>query len=432
VKKTILLTTLSVVLATITSAFAQDPRRADTYVFKEVRNASTEKNYDVLKRKRPEYDPYGRAAGAFELLPSLDLTAGYNDNVRTAPSNELEAFFYDVDPGLRIESQFSRHELNLFAGGNFRFYQDESDEDINGYYAGADGQIDVTDNFNFVAGIGFREADEQRTSSNAQANGLTVNPIRYKSLDMNIGTNIKFNRLSSSINGFRRDLDYQDGKSIVNGLNIDQDSRDVVVYGVKGRTTYDISPDYKAFTTGELTDRNFDVESQTDRDSTGFRAGVGIEFALTNQLTGDVFGGYMHRKYQNVNNVSDAYFGGNLNWYPTPLLSVYGGVDRDIQDSFFPGTASKTVTSASLSAAYELRRNILLKPTFNFAFGDYNEIPSGTEETYSIGSDLEYLVNRNVSFVGSYRFNERNTTSATLNDLNYDQNIFMLTAKTSL
>ncbi|MFT6084645.1 MAG: hypothetical protein ACJA1M_001545, partial [Alphaproteobacteria bacterium] len=363
---------------------------------------------------------------------SIDLSAGYNDNVRTGPSNELEAFFYQVDPGLRVESQFSRHELNLFAGGNFKFYQGESDENINGFYAGADGQIDITDNFKLVAGIGFRESDEQRTSSNAQANGLTDEPIRFKTFDLNLGANAKLNRLSTSINGFRRNIDYQDGNSITNGANIDQDTRDVVVHGITGRTSYDLSPDYKLFVVGELTDRNFDVEANNDRDSTGYRAGVGVEFALTNQLIGEAFGGYMNRKYQNVNNVSDAYFGGNLSWYPTPLLSVYANADRDIQDAFFPGTASKTVSSAGLSAAYEFRRNIIVKPTFNFAFGDYNEIPSGTEETYSYGSDIEYLVNRNLSVVGSYRFTERNTTSALLNDLNYDQNVFMITAKTKL
>ena len=133
--------TSAVIFSTVASA--QDPRRSDYYEFKESRNASTKQNYDVLKRERPEYDPYGKAAGSFRLLPTVDLGAGYNDNIRTSKINQLDDFFYQINPALRAESQFSRHELNVFAGGNFTLYNTESDENITGLYVGSDGRIDL-------------------------------------------------------------------------------------------------------------------------------------------------------------------------------------------------------------------------------------------------------------------------------------------------
>ncbi len=416
-----------------TLAVAQDPRRADNYVFKEVkesRNASTEQNYDVLKRKRPEYDPYGKAAGAFKLLPTVNATAGYNDNVRTSKNNQLDAMFYQINPDLRVESQFSRHELNLFAGSDLTFFQDESDENLQAFYVGSDGRIDVSNDLNFVGGIGFRNANEARAASNALATTLSAEPIQYNTFDLNAGVNKRFNRLELFLGGFRRDVNYKDSANFA-GVNLDQDDRDVEIYGVNGRAGYEIAPDYKVFGKTEYTDRTYDVQSANDRDSEGYRTALGLEFAVTNQVVGEVFAGYMDREYENGRDVSEPYYGGKLNWYPTELVSVYGVADRDVQDSIFAGTTSKVVTDLGLSAAYEFRRNILVKPAVGYSFGEYEGI-SGDEQTLSAGSDLEYLINRNLSLVGTYRYVNRDASGATLNILNYDQNVFAITAKAKI
>lgn len=411
-------------------ALAQDPRYSDRYIYKENKNASTEQNYDVLKRKRPEYDAVGKNIGSFNLFPSIDLSSGYNDNIRATSNNELDAFFYQVNPALRAESQFSRHALNLFAGSDLTFYQSESDENLQSLYVGSDGRIDIRNDLNIVGGIGFRDANESRFSSNSLAGGFTAEPIQYQTLDLNLGINKRFNRLDMFLGGFRRDIDYDDGVNSV-GTNIDQDNRDIEIYGLTGRTTYEISPDYKFFAKGEWTDRTYAIQSANDRDSKGGRIGTGFEFALTNQITGQIFGGFMGREYQNGDDVSDAYAGGKLDWYPTPLVSVYASADRDIQDSIFAGTTSKTVTDLALSAAYEFRRHILIKQNIGYSFGDYEGI-NGQEKTFTAGSEIEYLFNRNLSFIGTYRHANRDADANLPTGLNYEQNIFALTAKAKI
>lgn len=416
-----------------TLASAQDPKRADVYEkggIKESRNASTAQNYDVLKRDRPEYDAYGKALGSFQVLPTFEVGMGYNDNIRTSTTNQLDDFFYQINPDVRAESQFSRHALNLFAGGNFTVFNNESDQNMTGLFVGSDGRIDLSNDLNLVGGIGFRDSNELRSASNARSSGLSVKPINFRAFDLNAGINKKFNRLDLSLGGTRREINYQDGRNAA-GVTLDQDNRDLQAYGVNGRAAYEVAPDYKAFVSTEWTDRIYRIQSANDRDSTGYRTGAGLEFALTNQVTGEAFAGYMNRNYQNGKDVSAPYYGGKINWYPTPLLSVYGTADRDVQDSTFAGTTSRVVTDLGLSAAYEFRRNILVKPILGYSMGQYQGI-SGDENTVSAGSELEYLLNRNLSLVGSYRYVNRDASGTTLNVLNYDQNVFAVFAKAKL
>lgn len=412
-------------------ASAQDPRRADNYVFKEVRTKSTKQNYDVTTRPRPEYDPYGKAAGAFRLFPTVDVTTGYNDNIRAAEGNgRLEDLFVNIEPALRVESQFNRHELNFFTGGTLLHYSQEDDEDQTSFYTGADTRIDISNDLNLVGGIGYRQADEARTIINAQAGGVSENPIRFDVFDVNIGANKRFNRLEIFAGIFRRDIDYEDGRD-ANGAIVDQDLRDIVIKGANSRIDYNIAPDYSVFAKTEWSDREYDQQTATDFDSTGQRSGLGFKFAVTNQVTGEVFAGYMSREYENRGDASDFYFGGSLDWYPTPLVTVNAAADRDIQDAIFGNASFKTVTDFSLGAAYELRRNIIISPKTTYSFEDYEEI-SGDVQIFSIGNDIEYLVNRKFSVVGGYRYFNRAGNGVLLTPLDFQQNLITLSAKFKL
>jgi hypothetical protein len=427
--------TTSVVFSTLASA--QDPNRADINTYKESRDKSTEQNYDVQKRSRPEYLPTGKTLGTFRLLPTVDVTTGYNDNIRTSNGSngnkELSAMFYKIDPTLRLESQFSRHELNLFAGGGYTFFQGESDENLRTLSIGSDGRIDISGDLNLFGGIGFSQANEARaaTTGNTLSTTLSAEPIEFTTFDLNAGVNKRFNRFEVSVGGFRRDINYDDSVSFA-GTNLNQDDRDLEVLGLDGRASYEIAPDYKAFIKAEASKREYDIQNAFDRDSDGYRTAVGLEYAITNQITGEAFAGYMNRDFENFKDVSEPYFGGKVNWYPTPVLSVYGDADRDVQDTVFGGASSKITTDLGLGAAYEFRRNIIVSPNVGYSFGDYEGI-AGTDQTYSLGSNVEYLLNRNLSFVGSYNYVNRDANgNNALNVLNYDQNVFAITAKAKL
>jgi hypothetical protein len=415
-------------------AYAQDIRPTSAREAQENRELSTKRNYDVALRKRPDYDAAGKFVGAFKFLPGIDATTGYNDNIRATNADEIDAIFYKLDPSVRVESQFARHELNLFAGGNFTFYQGENDDNLQGLYVGNEARLDITDTLNLTGGLKYTNADEQRAVSNSVVgNGnASVDPIEYGQFDVNGAINKKFNRLALTLGGSFRDSDYDDGLDIANAP-VDQDDRDLKRYGVNGRATYEVSPDYKVFGKTEFTDSAYDsANANFRRDSKGYRTAAGLEFAVTNQVTGEAFAGYMQRDFDNYANVSEPYLGGKINWYPTPILSVYANADRDVRDTFFNDASAVVITDLGLGAAYELKRNIIIKPNFSYSFGQYQGIAGG-EKTLSAGSNVEYLLNRHLSFVGSYNYIDRNVTNnPVLNILAYDQNVFFLTAKARL
>jgi hypothetical protein len=438
--KKIFFTSIGCVILCNTIASAQDIRPTSAREAQENRDLSTKRNYDVSERKRPDYDAAGKMAGAFKLLPSVDVTTGYNDNIRSTNGGAIDAIFHKFDPTLRIESQFARHELNLFAGGNYTFYQGESDDNLQGLFVGNEARIDITDTLNLTGGLKYINADEQRAVSNSQAidGNASVDPIRYGQFDANGAINKKFNRFGVTLGGFYRTSDYDDGIDVA-GADVDQDDRDLERYGMNGRVSYDISPDYKVFGKTELSENSYDSGGNLRRDSQGHRTAGGVEFAITNQITGEAFAGYMQRDFDNYQNVSEPYLGGKINWYPTPILSIYANADRDVRDTFFNNASAVVINDIGLGAAYEFARNIIIKPNFSYSFGQYQGIAGG-EKTLSAGSNIEYLLNRHFSFIGSYNYIDRNVTNSPIDDegnpildiLAYNQNVFFLTAKAKL
>jgi hypothetical protein len=61
----------------------------------------------------------------------------YNDNVFATKRNRQDDFVLRIEPEVRLVSRWSRHSLELVAGGQGNFYRDVTGEDHTNYYAAA-------------------------------------------------------------------------------------------------------------------------------------------------------------------------------------------------------------------------------------------------------------------------------------------------------
>jgi hypothetical protein len=140
-----------------------------------------------------------------------------------------------------------------------------------------------------------------------------------------------------------------------------------------------------------------------NRNSDGYEALVGFSLAVTRLVTGDLGVGYLHQSYDQPGISDDSGFAarGRLRWFPTELLTITAAGAREIGDSELPGVTSFIRTDGTLTADYELLRNVILTAEGAFYHEDYTGVDRKDKRWRgSIGGD--YLLNRVVSVYTRY------------------------------
>jgi hypothetical protein len=155
------------------------------------------------------------------------------------------------------------------------------------------------------------------------------------------------------------------------------------------------------------------------RSSNGFRLDGGVDLELTNLIDGQVYVGYLEQHYaQNVltplKNIAGLDYGGQLNWYPTQLLTVHLSATHTVSDVILSGVSASENDSGKLSAEYELGYNLIAQ-----AYGEYTHSKlqgSTRSDKYpSAGINLKYLMNEYLSAEVSYDYGERSSNIAAAN-----------------
>ena len=92
----------------------------------------------ILDRARPELDPLGMPVRAFHLYPHVDVNTEYESNIFAQIRDEIDDLITSVSPSVALESDWTRHSLNVFAASTFAQYQDNEQEDYEDHRIGAD------------------------------------------------------------------------------------------------------------------------------------------------------------------------------------------------------------------------------------------------------------------------------------------------------
>ncbi len=110
------------------------------------------------------YDAKGLPLGGFRLFPTLGLDANYDDNVYRTQTGTKSDYYFLENPAFMLQSQWSRHELDLYAGYSAYQYSSRSSEDHNDWNVGGDGRLDVLRGIDLMGGASYAIEHEARTS----------------------------------------------------------------------------------------------------------------------------------------------------------------------------------------------------------------------------------------------------------------------------
>jgi hypothetical protein len=348
-----------------------------------------------------DYKPLGIRAGSFMLHPGVELAAEYNDNVLYSNFIEISDTIFHVRPYITAISNWSRHSLSVRLAADVGRYADFDLRDYEDLFLTVSGRFDFTGRNNMGYRVDAMQLHEDLNSRDSQQG---IEPTVYNLFGVGLTYDHYFNRFSLGGSLDWQQLTYDDGVRLL-GPPIDNEDRDRQSMRASLTGGYQFKTDKRAFVTVSWDETEYDEEfdrSGYHRDSSGFSISGGLDFTITNLLTGDVSLGYFEREYDDpeLPNVDGIGFGAGLTWLPTQLTTVRLNVASSVEDSASPTASGYFRTLYTVRVDHELLRNLQLTGRLSYTDSDYETVldaPAGSrtnDKVYRAGLGLNYFINR--------------------------------------
>lgn len=353
-------------------------------------------------------DPYaalGIRAGSFILLPSLDLSTGYNTDPERVAGGSASPYFVEAGE-LQVRSDWERHSLTADIVGSFTEYAENLVPSLNVPYVNSkvDGRIDVSRDTHIIIENRFLLTTDNPGSPNLTA-GLARLPID-SDLGGTLGLVQQFNRLSLTIKGTFDRAVYDnsvltDGESVSNAdRNFDQTA------GIL-RIAYELDPGLKPFVEVQedqrIHDQQFD-RSGLQRDSVGTTAKVGADVDLFGSLTGEMAGGYVERAYRDLTlpDVSGFIADGSLIWQATALTTAKLTAASQVYETIVAGASGEFSRDLNLQVDHAFLRSLI--GTLRVGYGTDDYVGSALRDSrYFVSVGMTYKLTREIQIRGEVR-----------------------------
>lgn len=373
---------------------------------------SRDKNVSVRQRPRPDFEATGQKAGGFTVYPRVTVDLEHNDNIYAVAAGKTSDEIWRVKPELAVRSDWSRHALGFFAGGNVIRYADNKDENVEEFTVSANGRIDIERGSNLTGSIQTQRLVEPRTAPTSPV--AAGAPVKYDLTSGSVALVKEFNRLRVTGRLDNRDFNYKDVANNGGTGVVDQDFRDrnEMTYGAKAE--YAVSPDTALYATATGNKKDYDTNVATqNRSSDGYVVGVGANFDLSEVARGDIQVGYMKQSYDvaTFKKISGFNANANVEWFPTQLTTLGVNASRSIQESTAPGSAGYIANTAGASIDHELMRNVLLSATYNYGKDAYRGVDRDDKRN-NFSATATYLVNRRVGLFLTYNYLKQDSSGA--------------------
>jgi len=348
-----------------------------------------------------DYKPLGVRAGSFMLHPGVELATEYNDNILYSYDNEQSDTVFHVRPYITAISNWSRHSLTVRLAADLGRYADFDIRDYEDYFLTVTGRLDFTGRNN----LGYRfDAMQLHEDLNSRDSEQGIEPTTYDLFGAGLTYDHYFNRFSLGGSLDWQQLTYDDAVD-ASGDIIDNEDRDRQTLVASLTGGYQFKTDKRAFVTLAWDQTEYDQEfdrSGYHRDSSGLSLSGGLDFTITNLLSGDVSLGYFEREYDDpeLQNVDGFGFGAGLTWLPTQLTSVRFNVSSSIEDSASSTASGYFRTLYAVRVDHELLRDLQLTGRLSFSDSDYETVagaPAGSrtsDQVFRAGLGMNYFINR--------------------------------------
>nr|WP_246736053.1 outer membrane beta-barrel protein [Enterovirga sp. DB1703] len=378
------------------------------------------------RRRAPEEDPFaslGIRVGGLTLFPAIEQSIGYDTNPNRTQQRK-GSFVSHTEGELRLQSDWSRHELSGFLRGAYNEYPavPEASRPEGSGRVGLrldvlrDTQINIE---------GRYLIDTQRPDSPDLASPVKTRPLIF-SEGGTLGLTHRFNRLVASLQGTIDRTDYENART-PSGILIDQSDRNVTQYGIRGRLGYEITPGFIPFVEALADTRVYDRRIDNAgfrRSSDGIGGRAGTTFEITRLITGEIAAGAINRRYDDprLGDLTSPLVDASLVWAVTPLTTIKATASAAVDETTVPDARGVQTIRGLLEVSHALRRYLIV--TGGLTISDYDYQGAAIHERgYGALVRAEYKLNRSVALRASYNW-ERLTSS--IAGSSYTANVFLV------
>lgn len=392
----------------------------------------------VISRQRPEFDPIGLHLGEFFWFPRAELDESYNSNIFATTTSPTYDLITALQPSFDLLSIFPRSALNVHGSSALQIYADHPAQNTQDGAISADGKLDVTTG---SAIYGNAQVAHQHISyGSPNSPGNIAQPVTYWLYTARAGYSQGGRRLSYGVDLGVAAAQYN-AAPVVGGGILPQSSQDITISDVALRSSYEIGPDYLGYIRvgGSLYDYWHTVPGGTRANSSIYRADFGLQILPRHIIYGAVYAGYLVQNFAEtgLGSVSAPDYGGQLVWNVTQLttltfsgLRAFNTGTPSSGTTAIPGPAGNgyLATTLTANADHELLRNLLINLNFAYENDSFQGIVR-TDNLFTVGTGLKYLVNRNLFLGASFSYYQRSSTQP---GSSFNQNVLMLRVGTQL
>jgi hypothetical protein len=343
----------------------------------------------------------GLALGPFRLLPSLEFSIEYDDNILLTKTDKIDDIIFHIIPGITLELPSRKYAIRLGYQADVLRYADNTDLDTVHHQALADARV----NFNF--GLGLRLTDRFLITDDFAGfpvPELTERVERWENtLDVGADYTVR-ERYTFDINYRWFMVDYKDDP------DFDQFDRDD--HTIAGTFFYRVLP--KTSVLGEI---NYNIVRYdepavaADRDSNAWRFLVGIKGDLTAKTSVQLRIGWEWRDYDNRQDWDGLVAEGSIIWkYREPSqVRIFGG--RANVESTFEGTNYYVSSFGGVEVSHFLSERVILRVRGLGGVNQYPEDPTlgvgsadRTDHFIEAGASVKYQMRRWLAFELGYNF----------------------------
>ena len=184
------------------------------------------------------FEPIGLRVGSLLLKPSLDVTRGHDSNPTHQPNGKGSAFT-TVEPALKLQSDWARHEFRVDLRGAFSNYDSQSQLNAPLADAKSFARFDVTRDTKINLDSRFFLSTDYPGSPNLPAD-IAKLPI-YTSYGNTLGLTQSFNHLDLTAKASVDRTKYDESK-LTDGTTSSNHDRDYSQYAGAARASYEVFP----------------------------------------------------------------------------------------------------------------------------------------------------------------------------------------------
>jgi hypothetical protein len=373
----------------------------------------------------------GLSVGPARIHPTMGVAELYTDNAFRTNINRRSDFATILAPGIQAELPFGgSHSFVADYQTNIQIFHRNPSNNVEDQTAS--GRL----SFNLPSGHRLDLQGEHKLGHDPRGSALDT-----QNVDVNKWTATGF-RGQLYVDGANTNLRLDGGLTDWTYLNNDQGFRNRRSNNIGVTVAGNMSSRTSVLMNLQIRQELYDQTSSLS--STRYSVGTGLRWNITDQTSGEILGGYQFLKFNHAQGgqtssglqfprTADSYgtwfFMGNMNWNPTPFLTVTMQGYRSFQQTVVLNNLFFTSTGGNLSAVHTLTDSTAL--TLNMGL-EYDEFESATvaggqpkrdDFIKSMAFGVRY---RTVKWLGAglqYIFEDR---SSNVDRFNYYANTVML------